>query len=105
VPAIDRLRRLPPLSWIFPAGRSIRREVTEDERKLTAGDLRNIRNLCPDLTIFRFRLLARLHRLLSLPRGAASPLEKMDAVLIRAVPRLSQLGGTAVLVLKRNAVG
>ena len=101
VPLIDGLRRMPPLGWMFPSGRSIRREITEDERKLTSEDLWAIRAACPDMTVHRFRVLARLHRLLALPKGVSSPFEMADAFLIRTIPFFRRLGGAAVLVLKK----
>jgi len=102
VPVLDRFRQLPPLRWFFPTGSSLKREVTQDERKLTSRDLAKIRTACQELEVFRFRVLARFNRLLALGDGRASPLEKLDARLTHAMPSLRHVGGAAVLVLKKH---
>jgi SAM-dependent methyltransferase len=101
VPVLDRLRRSPLVRWLAPLGRSIEREVTEDEQKLSALDVRTIRAACPDSRVYRFRVLARLNRWAATPERAPSRLERWDARLLRVVPALARLGGAVVFVLRK----
>jgi SAM-dependent methyltransferase len=101
VPFLDRLRRSPLVRWLAPLGRSIEREVTEDEQKLSARDVRLIRAACPDMSVYRFRILARLNRWVAAREHAPSRLERWDARLLRVVPPLARLGGAAVFVLRK----
>jgi SAM-dependent methyltransferase len=100
-PALDQIRKLPPLRWLFPLGRSIRLGITEDERKLTRADLKTITSQFPLAAVTRFRFLARLNRLLSIPPGSPSILERADARLFRLLPFLRRFGGAAVIVLTK----
>jgi ubiquinone/menaquinone biosynthesis C-methylase UbiE len=101
VPLLDRLRRSPLIRWLAPLGRSIEREVTEDEHKLSARDLHTIRAACPNMRVYRFRVLARLNRWVAAPERAPSRLERWDARLLRVVPALARFGGAAVFVLHK----
>ena len=100
-PVLDQIRKLPPLRWLFPLGRSTRLEITEDERKLTGSDLETITTAFPRANVTRFRLLARMNRLLRIPPGNPSILEKADARLFRLCPFLKRFGGAAVIVLTK----
>ena len=90
-PVFDTLRRTIG-AWLVPPGKSLERHVTEDERKLTAEDIARIRRLCPQLTVERHILVARIGRLLPPPvNSRPSLLEKVDWGLFQMVPWLRGL--------------
>lgn len=101
VPVLDRLRHMPPFRWLFRRAPSVSREVTADERKLSARDLGAIAALHPGTTVVRFRLLARLHRIVKPAADQPSLWERMDAVLFRVAPAFRRLGGAGVVVLRK----
>ncbi len=101
-PFLDGLRMLSSVRHFFPKGKSLRRHITADERKLSREDLLAIQELCPDLTILPFRVFARLSRLIPGGRIRAF-LERTDQAAMRLVPALGRLGGAVVLVLDKRA--
>lgn len=103
VPVFDRLRntklgkRLVPNTW------SYERHVTADEKKLTADDLKAIGALYRDMSIRRFRLLARLEGFVSKRwKQAPAILSKIDARAFRLFPFLQRLGGEIVLTMRKG---
>jgi SAM-dependent methyltransferase len=108
VPVFDPLRDSRLGCWLAPKQASFERHLTEDERKLTAGDLATIRRLSPLVSVQRFRLVARLDALPKLRgigplvtrfyrRPGPSRLEQIDRHLLAWVPALRPFGGTAVI--------
>jgi len=101
-PVFDTLRRTIG-AWLVPPGKSLERHVTEDERKLTDEDIARIRRLCPQLTVERYMLVARIGRLLPPPvNSRPSLLEKVDWGLFQMVPWLRGLGGSALVTLQKE---
>ena len=97
-PLFDTFRH----SWLgrrlYPAGASLDRHVTEDERKLNNDDLNAIRAICPNLQIRHFRLISRLDKFLP---QSETRLEKIDAWTFCHLPPLNRFGGTVVLMLNK----
>jgi 2-polyprenyl-3-methyl-5-hydroxy-6-metoxy-1,4-benzoquinol methylase len=101
-PVFDRIRKTALFRLLFPRGKSLSRHITEDERKLTAGDLRLIGSICPKMSVRRFMCLSRLNRFFRSPSSTKpSLLEKADMRLFQAVPCLGRFGGSAVLRLEK----
>jgi len=107
VPLFDRLRN----TWLGRAIRSkeasLDRHITQDEKKLTAGDLAGITAMCR-VEAHRFRVTARLEALLAASghawqtRNGASRLEMLDYHLLRACPPLGVFGGNVVLICRHR---
>jgi 2-polyprenyl-3-methyl-5-hydroxy-6-metoxy-1,4-benzoquinol methylase len=110
VPVFDRLRNTALGRALRPKAASFDRHITEDERKLTASDVRAIRELC-EVDEHRFRLVSRLEALVSasghafLTKTGASRLEMFDRYLLRACRPLGVFGGNVVLVCRPPATG
>jgi 2-polyprenyl-3-methyl-5-hydroxy-6-metoxy-1,4-benzoquinol methylase len=103
VPVLDTLRETRFGRWLVPKEASLDRQVTQDERKLTASDLELIRRLDPELSAERFLLLSRIDRFIRNPSSKKqSFLEKMDSKLFRLLPFLKAYGGVIVLLLKNS---
>ena len=103
VPVLDTLRETRLGRWLVPREASLDRQVTKDERKLTASDFEIIRRFDPELSAERFLLLSRLDRFIRNPSSKKpSFLEKMDSKLFRLLPFLGTYGGVIVLLLKNN---
>lgn len=103
VPLLDTLRETRFGRWLVPSEASLDRQVTQDERKLTASDFELIRRFDPGLSDERFLLLSRLDRFIRNPSSKKpSFLEKMDSKLFRLLPFLRTYGGVIVLLLKNN---
>lgn len=98
----DRLRNSRFGRWLVPKTASFDRHITEDERKLTAEDLRTIREIAPDLTVRPFLLFARLDHVVPY-RGRLkwSPLERFDAALLRVAPGLGRYAGKVVMTFQK----
>ena len=101
VPAFDALRNTSAAKWLVPKSASLERHITEDERKLTTGDLHTIRSLCSDVTLKRFRLLSRLDAFNKelATSGKSSPIEKLDEKIFRYLPFTRAFGGDLVIRL------
>lgn len=96
------IRRQPPLSWLAPVGKKNLWENsvyndTPDEKQLTARAAEEIRRVFPDLTIHRWRLMAKLA--IFTPRK--QPLQKLDWALFKLCPPLRRLGDEVVLVMHK----
>lgn len=103
VPVLDTLRETTFGRCLVPKEASLDRQVTQDERKLTASDLELIRRLDPELSAERFLLLSRIDRFIRNPNSKKqSFLEKMDFKLFRLLPFLKAYGGVIVLLLKNS---
>jgi ubiquinone/menaquinone biosynthesis C-methylase UbiE len=102
-PIFDALRETRFGKWLIPKEASLERHITQDERKLTADDLKIIKEFDPHFSIERFLLFSRLDRFVRKP-GSKEPsfLEKLDARLFRVLPFLKSYGGISVLVLKKQ---
>jgi 2-polyprenyl-3-methyl-5-hydroxy-6-metoxy-1,4-benzoquinol methylase len=107
VPVFDWLRN----TWL---GRSLRpkeasfdRHITQDEKKLTAGDLTRITAMC-NVEERRFRVVSRIESLIAASGQAwhttsgASRLEMLDEHLLRACPPLGVFGGNVVLTCRHR---
>jgi hypothetical protein len=98
----DRLRNSAFGRWLVPKTASFDRHITEDERKLTAADIRVIREVAPDLRLEPFLLFARLDHLVHYRRKLKwSPLERLDAMLFRSIPGLGRFGGKVVMTFRK----
>lgn len=105
VPVFEPLRNSRFGQWLVPKTVSYERHITADERKLTADNLKAIRDLCPDLSIRRFRLFSRLDAFYRKngQNGLSilTTLERIDARALRACPSLRAFGGEVVLALRK----
>jgi len=103
VPLFDRLRNTRLGCAIRPKDVSFDLHITQDERKLTAADLRLIGQMC-SVEEHRFRLVSRLDALIGerfKTAKGASKLEIVDGQLMRVLPMLRVLGGSVVLLCRR----
>jgi SAM-dependent methyltransferase len=104
VPVFDPLRESALGRWLVPKHSSLERHITEDERKLTDEDLRTVKNLCPDMSVKRFRLFSRLdafNKKLA-TNGGPSPIEKIDERVFRLFPFMKTFGGDVVICLRKS---
>jgi ubiquinone/menaquinone biosynthesis C-methylase UbiE len=101
-PVLDRLRNSRLGTWMVPKTASLDRHVTEDERKLTAADVRLVKTLCPNLVITPFFLFARFDRFVPRPASLKwSPLERFDAVVLRWLPFIQRFRGKVLLAFSK----
>jgi 2-polyprenyl-3-methyl-5-hydroxy-6-metoxy-1,4-benzoquinol methylase len=105
-PIFDRLRNTRLGKWLYPKTMSFERHITADEKKLTVDDLMTMRELCPALSIRRFRLFSRLDKIYRNKNAKKSPpilamVAKVDEWVLRAFPFLRPLGGEIVLTLTK----
>jgi len=105
-PAFDALRNSSPVKKLFPKGRSLERHITEDEKKLNAGDMAVIRRHFPSMKLERFTFLSRLDPFVR-RNGSKGPslLERVDHALFRKMPSLGRMGGGVVIKLKKGRNG
>ena len=104
VPIFDPLRNSSFGRWLIPKDASLERHITEDERKLTADDLKTIKALCPDMSVKRFRLFSRLdafNKRLAEGTGPSS-VEKFDERIFRLLPFMQVYGGDVVMTLNKR---
>jgi ubiquinone/menaquinone biosynthesis C-methylase UbiE len=102
VPAFERWRESRIGMRLAPKSKSLDHHLTEDERKLTAGDLECVKQLDPGLAIQRFHLVSRLSRFIkSKTGGRPAILEKLDYQLIQTMPFLRSYGGIVVMKLTK----
>lgn len=98
VPVLDPIRNTSLFKTLAPKTCSIENHITEDERKLTPGNLDLIHQVFGQVETERFTLASRLDRLI--PRcsdATRGRLQRLDRRLLRTCPPLAQLGGTAVM--------
>ena len=98
-PIFDRLRNTALGRALRPKEVSFERHLTEDERKLTADDLRLLHRMCA-VEEQRFRLISRLETFLgsrAYTRSGASRLEMLDRRVLQLVPPLRPFTGYVVL--------
>lgn len=103
VPILDNFRNTSLVKMFIPNNASLEKHITEDERKLNKNDLDLIETTFPDITIERSLILSRLDKFLRSPKNTkASFLEKVDYTLCKYVPYYKQLGGAAVIILRKS---
>jgi 2-polyprenyl-3-methyl-5-hydroxy-6-metoxy-1,4-benzoquinol methylase len=103
VPVFDPLRNSVLGRWLVPKSSSLERHITEDERKLTRKDLHTIGEMCPAMSVKRFRLCSRLDAFnVSLStNGGPSAIEKFDEKVFRLLPFMKVFGGDVVIALRK----
>jgi 2-polyprenyl-3-methyl-5-hydroxy-6-metoxy-1,4-benzoquinol methylase len=104
VPVFDPLRNTKFGRWLVPKGKSYERHITEDERKLNTHDLDTIRELCPQLSMKRFRLFSRLKvfsKRVSKGNGPSS-IERFDEKVFKLFPFMQRYGGDIVITLTKQ---
>lgn len=104
VPVFDPLRNSALGKYLVPKEASFERHITEDERKLTAGDLQMIKTLCPQVAIKRFRLFSRLDAFNKnlATNGESSTIEKFDERVFQLLPFMRAFGGDVVISLRKQ---
>jgi 2-polyprenyl-3-methyl-5-hydroxy-6-metoxy-1,4-benzoquinol methylase len=93
----DTIRNLRPFKKLVPNTASFELHVTEDERKLTRGDLKTIRQIFGHMEVKCFRIVSRLDVFFP---GAIRFLEKLD-YWCGAIPGYRSLRGSVVLCLRK----
>jgi ubiquinone/menaquinone biosynthesis C-methylase UbiE len=101
VPVFDTLRETRFGKWLVPKEVSLEHHVTQDERKLSADDLKLIRSSGLNCSVQQFLFLSRLERFIRI-LGAPSFLEKLDYHLFKAVPLVRRFGGLVLIVLGKE---
>jgi ubiquinone/menaquinone biosynthesis C-methylase UbiE len=102
-PVFDRLRETAFGKWLIPRKASLDHHITEDERKLTNGDLEVIKTFDAGFSTQRFLLFSRLDRFIRNPASnKPSILEKLDFQLFKLLPFLKNYAGVAVIVLRKQ---
>lgn len=103
VPLFDRLRRSRLVTTFFPMTPSFDRHVTEDERKLSSGDLATIRGLAGAIDMDRYLLFARLDRFHPLGKWTHwSLLERLDQFVFGVLPPMKMFGGKVLLRFQKR---
>src|SRR6185503_11137050 len=100
VPMFDVLRESRFGRWLVPKEVSLENQVTEDERKLTADDLKLVKSIGVNSSTERFLLFSRLERFINISE-ASSFLEKVDFYLFKLFPFLKPFGGRVVMVVRK----
>ena len=103
-PFVEPVRNSALFRTLAPRTSSLDEHITDDERKLTAADVRTLVEQFDAVDVKRFTLVARLERLL--PRTADTTrgrLQRLDARLLSLCPPLARLGGTAVFLCRKAA--
>ncbi len=99
---LDRIRESKPIQFFAPKKKSLKRHITEDERKLNKQDDTIIKSIFPQCKKHSFFLFARFDKFY---RKGSDPkpslLEKLDYVLFQLFPALSKLGGAVIYELKK----
>jgi len=98
VPIYDALRETAFGKWLVPKEVSLENHITQDERKLTADDLKVINRVGFNSSIEYFLFLSRLERFLNKLKPSTF-LERVDFHVFRFVPVLKRFGGIVILVL------
>jgi 2-polyprenyl-3-methyl-5-hydroxy-6-metoxy-1,4-benzoquinol methylase len=101
VPVIDALRNTSLVRRFFPNDASYNKNITQDERKLSAHDIKFIQSIFPRHVLLRFGLISRMHYFFPAAPGKASRVEKMDHALMNIFPFLQRLGGSIILILRK----
>ncbi len=98
----DKIRNMKLVTTFFPNQVSFENHITEDERKLNVHDLKVISEHFPNITIERFVLFSRFDKLFR-KNNDPSPsfLEKLDYYLMKVFPGFKNLGGGAIIILKK----
>jgi len=101
-PRRDRVRRLPPITWLLPPGMKNRRtgetyQDTADERPLGDNDLVIVRRQFPKMKIERFHVLTLLAKIF----GNRPFFERLDWRLFKVLPFFRRLGDHVVIVLEK----
>jgi len=100
VPMFDVLRESRFGRWLVPKEVSLENQVTEDERKLTADDLKLVKSIGVNSSTERFLLFSRLDRFIKISE-ASSFLEKADFCLFKLFPLLKPFGGRVIMVVRK----
>lgn len=101
VPMFDTLRETRLGRWLVPKEVSLEHHITEDERKLSPGDLELIRSSGLDCSVQPFLFLSRLEKFVRIS-GAPAFLEKLDFQLFKLVPSLKRFGGVVIIMLAKE---
>ena len=101
VPIFDVLRESRFGRWLVPKEASLERQVTQDERKLTADDLELIKSIGLTSSTQHFLLFSRFDRFITISKVPAL-FEKVDFYLFKLLPALGQFGGMVIVVLKNR---
>jgi len=103
VPFLDFIRNTRLVKFFVPNEASLENHITEDERKLNINDFKALEKEFPNISIERSLILSRFDKFLrSKNNKKASILEKIDYLLCKIIPFYSQLGGAAVIILKKD---
>lgn len=98
VPLLDRIRKSRLALTLVSRRKSFKHCITEDEHNLNFDEMRLIRQVFPQIRLYRFGLLARLRRLL--PR-LNRPLQKADYYLFRLLPFMRPFGSDVVMLVRK----
>lgn len=99
---LDKIRNTRFVKWMVPNEASLENHITEDERKLNEQDFKIIKNQFPNTTIERSLILSRLDKFIRNPKDKGpSLLERIDYLLMKIIPFWGNLGGAAVIVIRK----
>lgn len=95
----DRLRNSAVAKWLAPNTPSFDTYITEDERKLNAADIEQMRAVAPLLDVQYFRLITRLNRLIGLGDRTA----RLDSWLIDRITGLQRFCGEGIISIRKSS--
>lgn len=100
VPLFDALRESKLGRWLVSKEASLERQITQDERKLTAADLEIIKSIGRSSSTQHFVLFSRLNPFFRVPKAPAF-FEKADFYLFKQFPFMKHFGGKVIIVLRK----
>lgn len=100
VPVFDALRETRLGKWLVPKEVSLEHQITEDERKLTADDLKFVESLGLNFSSQHFLCFSRLERFIR-NSEAGSFLETIDAYGFKLFPFFKRFGGIVIIELRK----
>jgi SAM-dependent methyltransferase len=102
-PVLDRARNSALGLRLAPRRASLDLHITEDERKLSAADVRDLAGAFDRIETHRFTLISRMDRFLPPDRSdLRGQLQRLDRRLMQVCPPLARLAGTAVFVCHKH---
>ncbi|MDZ4722993.1 MAG: class I SAM-dependent methyltransferase [candidate division Zixibacteria bacterium] len=102
VPMWEKIRNWNIVLRYFPKEESFETHITHDERKLSAEDVRVISQIFHGCTVKRYGIFTRLSRLWpDSDQKLLGKLQRLDHTIVRLVPSIEKLGGSAVLFVKK----